>query len=406
MKKTATDSTYYVRDFLGSTVYEFKNTYAPTNLQYVNYFGGSGDVIGQWLNDGGTWKDYYWLKDHLGNTRVVVENFNGTPNVANATDYYPFGAELRSMPSSNIVNEAGQKFKYAAQEIYYETSYINFGARFYDPSIGRMVCTDPLQGKYVSINPYQYICNNPVNGIELDGRETFFVNGIFSSTYGAFNDEFRNDVTNNIIKGGQRTEFVDPYPNYLSDILQGLLLPADARFALGQNNARQWLEEKLAAGFTIGTDGKLYDPNGNGEYMNFVTHSSGAAFAEGMASYFESKGVMTDNMFHFSPYNGEGIDQDNLAKAGTRISFISKTEFGMFSSIMDWAINPVQNGQTVKGDAGSFGHINSIQKGYLGVMSQINKIVSGQHNSLNSMADALHRQFPNARIYIDNQQYY
>jgi len=198
MKKTATDSTYYVRYFSGSTVSEFKNSYAPMNLQYIKYFGGSGDVIGQRLNDGGTWKDYYWLKDHLGNTRVVVENFNGTPNVANATDYYPFGAELRSMPSSNIVNEAGKKFKYQGKELDTETKYLNFGGRLLDPDLGRNLQVDRMRESFLTKSPYNAMGNNPINTIDPDGN--YEVPATFTNAHPEFAKFIRNgfkEILNN-----------------------------------------------------------------------------------------------------------------------------------------------------------------------------------------------------------------
>ena len=46
----------------------------------------------------------------------------------------------------------------------------DYGARQYNPILGRWDRMDPLCEKYYSISPYVYCVNNPVNAIDPDGR--------------------------------------------------------------------------------------------------------------------------------------------------------------------------------------------------------------------------------------------
>jgi len=63
----------------------------------------------------------------------------------------------------------------------------DYGARMYDPSIGRFITQDAFSEKYYESNPYHYVLNNPINIIDINGDSTYVIaneNGTYSVSGG------------------------------------------------------------------------------------------------------------------------------------------------------------------------------------------------------------------------------
>ena len=106
-------------------------------------------------------KYHYYLQDHQGNNRVVIDQ-NGT--VEEVNHYYPFGGLFAS--SNNV-----QPYKYNGKELDTKNglNLYDYGARMYDPALGRFMTVDRYAEKYSSMSPYQYAANNPVNIVDING---------------------------------------------------------------------------------------------------------------------------------------------------------------------------------------------------------------------------------------------
>ncbi|MCW8309651.1 RHS repeat-associated core domain-containing protein, partial [Sphingobacterium sp. InxBP1] len=120
---------------------------------------------GRILPNGSSYIYEYFLKDHLGNTRAVVDH-SGT--IKQIQDYYPFGMEMNQ---GNALNTASNLYKYNGKEKQVELGLdqLDYGARFYDAEIGRWNVVDPLAQVFEDLSPYNYGMNNPILMIDPDG---------------------------------------------------------------------------------------------------------------------------------------------------------------------------------------------------------------------------------------------
>ena len=100
----------------------------------------------------------YFSKDHLGSSTVVTDDSGA---VIEQADYRPFGEDRFYTGTAATPTP----YKYTDQELDASTGLYNYGARHYDPAIGRFVSPDSLIPNVYDpqqLNPYAYCRNNPL----------------------------------------------------------------------------------------------------------------------------------------------------------------------------------------------------------------------------------------------------
>lgn len=141
--------------YLGSLVYKRQNN--KLMLESATFSGG------RFVSSSNGIETHYFVTDHLGSVRVVV-NSNG--KILECNNYYPFGKRWDNGELSE------NRYRYNGKEIqtFVNLPYTDYGARQYDPDSGIWHSLDPLAEKYRPISPYAYCANNPIKYVDSDGR--------------------------------------------------------------------------------------------------------------------------------------------------------------------------------------------------------------------------------------------
>ncbi|MCE7980173.1 MAG: RHS repeat-associated core domain-containing protein [Caldilinea sp. CFX5] len=143
----------------GVTSLYLGNSYEVTNgVQRKYYYAGNQRVA---MRDNGA---LYWLLgDHLGSTAYTI---NGTTKTGEIR-YYPWGVDRFSSGQTLTSYKFTGQREEAGLGLYY------YGARWYDPALGRFIQPDtivPNPGDVQSFDRYAYVNNNPLKYTDPTGH--------------------------------------------------------------------------------------------------------------------------------------------------------------------------------------------------------------------------------------------
>lgn len=148
-----------------------------TNTFYLGGFQYTGTVLeffphaeGYVSYASGAYTHVFNYTDHLGNVRLSYsKNTDGTLKIMEESNYYPFGLKHEGYNTNNY--QAKYKYKYNGFELQDELglNMYDYGARLYEPTIGRWMNIDPLAEISRRWSPYSYCYNNPNVFVDPDG---------------------------------------------------------------------------------------------------------------------------------------------------------------------------------------------------------------------------------------------
>jgi RHS repeat-associated protein len=187
-KQVWTGASNRITHYIGNIVYE------DGRLSYI--ITREGRLVATGDGTSRTFVPEYSLKDHLGNTRVTFSSktVGGSIVVEQTSNYYPFGLTMNQYNGA-LLNYPKNKYLYNGKELQDDKlngtffGLIDYGARFYDPQIGRWHSLDPLADSMRRFSPYCYVFNNPLRFIDIDGMapgDTFATMNEAATDFGKF----------------------------------------------------------------------------------------------------------------------------------------------------------------------------------------------------------------------------
>ena len=176
----------YAYDYLGRRVSKTDYTLSPIRStlycydgdQIIAEYDGSGNLLRKFIYgpgidepimmiDASTSSRYYYHYDGLGSV-VALSNNDG--EIVETYSYDVFGTAIIRDASGSVisVSSVANSYMFTGREYDSETGNYCYRARYYKPSIGRFLQTDPI-GYKDSTNLYQYCMNNPVDLLDPYG---------------------------------------------------------------------------------------------------------------------------------------------------------------------------------------------------------------------------------------------
>ena len=179
----------YVYDAVGTKIKKMVNDNG--NITTIDYAGNGvvyeNNVLqfittteGYVTPNGNSWQYVYQYRDNIDNIRLSYTDADGNGTIAQneiieENNYQPFGLKMRGFNSnvSSLGNSVAQRYKFGGKEFdesFQSLNTYDFGARNYDPTLGRWMNLDPLASKYDVYSPYSYAFNSPIFFVDPDGK--------------------------------------------------------------------------------------------------------------------------------------------------------------------------------------------------------------------------------------------
>lgn len=245
---------------------------------------------------------HYFIKDHQDNVRMVVDEHG---NVEEANDYYPFGGLMSTSSRQSV-----QPYKYNGKELEAANglNWYDYGARRYDPVLGRWNGVDPSCEKHYSWSPYTYCKNNPVLRVDPDGKDDYTINNIGRLSWTRVEGS-KTDVLKST-SGGE--------PIVVND--KGLLSGMYKMQKANQNAGMEFYNSTMnlddaAAVFKFGADNTkaewkldIYDDQGSKTAIIGTSGREGSVFSD-VQDKLKVKGDKIVDL-HSHPYNDKASDKD------------------------------------------------------------------------------------------------
>ncbi|MBB3187870.1 RHS repeat-associated core domain-containing protein [Microbacter margulisiae] len=261
------------------------------------------------LTPEGYWQNgvyYYYLKDHLGSNREVL---NQTRQVVEYSDYYPSGMRF----GESVVNGGNvQPYRHTGMEMQgmHGLNWIDNEARMRSVNVPEFTTMDPLCEKYYNMSPYAYVGDNLINAIDPLGMD--------SCTYNSKDNTYTSTTRGTM----QEVEVTAPalYKQTLMYFVFGELAFGNRRYLDNRINPHIYTPQELNRGANMEMRAGLTILGGAGTIEGFATE-----FATSKIGWMAFKAIADA----FGQFGGAYIAKRNAKEALNDVNLLGSVLTGL-----------------------------------------------------------------------------
>ncbi|MEA1896552.1 MAG: DUF6443 domain-containing protein, partial [Bacteroidota bacterium] len=194
------------------------------------------------------YKYEYFLKDHLGNTRVSFLADGDSAVLTQENHYYPFGMQMYGINSTSLESpdEHPNNFLYNGKELQsaFSLNWYDYHARLYDPQLARFTGIDPVSEQFENLSTYNYAGNSPIANIDLWGLQPVpIIEGqLIAKAQGVYSDKEYKQIT--VLQGKQALAGMG-FLATIGGVASGSLVAIASALSLGPTSVLVPLVKKL-----------------------------------------------------------------------------------------------------------------------------------------------------------------
>jgi len=358
-------NTTYIYDANGQKLRRIIGTNATDYIGGIQYDNGTITFIqtdeGRALPNGTTAYNYeYALGDNLGNTRLTFDTGSGVARQVQQDDYYPFGMDISRSPIGSPKNE----YLYNRKEFQENLGVYDYGARFYDPVIGRWNVVDPLAEKSRRFSTYAYVNDNPIRFIDPDGMEAKIlkIKGGKSAT-----DKFKVDVnkgtgglyraslskkdgTLKLVSTGKKGQMTDEQKNFTNTLKASIGNPNTTTINLVESDATVKVDNIKTAQLDMDDVNKYGDTGSLLTKQGVIAHVV-AEQTDLQANGGKANGILGEERAHRIGIGAE--NRTNGSSRGQEVSDeggVSIPVTNVVTGVLKWVDITIKNGNVTKVD--------------------------------------------------------
>jgi RHS repeat-associated protein len=308
------------------------------------------------VTDGGKFNYVYNYTDHLGNIRVsyTLNPADGQLKILEENHYYPFGLKHSNYNVDKAdfdkdetgffvilksVERNKNQYKYNGKELQddFGLNLYDYGARNYDPAIGRWMNMDAQSEKWHTYSPYTYVLNNPLTYIDPDGNDIIVA--------------FTGGPT-----GGGKTVNA----NSKEASTAGRVVQEAQKFA--EDNGIEFSGRVITPGVTSASSiknamGFIKENYTKGEKVVIYGYSYGGDFAVELAEALEAEGISVDLLVTVDAADGTGsnitVDNEIPENVENAVNFFQDTPSGLPSGAQHGTNSSKEGGKKSKESSGN-----------------------------------------------------